>query len=67
MTEPTPVNVQDTPCGCTHLQWLAGLAMQALIGRTTGIPDSPEEREEIALWAYRMAQAMQATETRLNI
>jgi hypothetical protein len=47
------------------LQWLAGLAMQSLIMRMDGLPDSEAEREEISLWAYRMAQAMQAMETRL--
>ena len=45
---------------------LAGMAMQALIARQ-GIPEHESSREEYALWAYRMAQAMLATEKRLQI
>ena len=62
-----PVAADAASHGSSHLQWLAGLAMQALIERAKGVPDSPEEREEIALWSYRMAQAMQKIEGRLHI
>jgi len=60
-----PVPPDATAAGISHLQWLAGLAMQALIHRNQGVPDSAVEREEVALWAYRMAQAMQKMEKRL--
>ena len=45
---------------------LAGQAMQALITKK-GIPESDSAREEYALWSYRMAQAMLATEKRLHL
>ena len=44
----------------------AGLAMQALIAHD-GLVESESAREEYALWSYRMAQAMLATEKRLQI
>lgn len=44
----------------------AGLAMQALISHD-GLTESDSAREEYALWSYRMAQAMLATEMRLHI
>ena len=62
-----PVAGDAASNGASHVQWLAGLAMHALIGRAQGVPDSPEEREEIALWSYRMAQAMTKIESRLHI
>ena len=61
-----PVPDGATAIGTSHRQWLAGLAMQSLILRMGGIPDTDSEREEIALWAYRMAEAMQKTEARLE-
>ena len=64
--EPT-LTPAAAPPDTSHLQWLAGLAMQALIVRAAGVPDTPQEREEIALWSYRMAQAMQTTEQQLQL
>ena len=61
-----PVPSDAASRGASHLQWLAGLAMQSLILRLDGIPDSESEREEIALWAYRMAEAMQKMESRIH-
>ena len=49
------------------LHWFAGLAMQAIIEKQSAVPDTQTEREEIALWAYRMAQEMIATEKRLHV
>ena len=39
--------------------------MQAMIAKL-GIPESESAREEIALWAFRMGQAMAATNVRLH-
>jgi len=67
MNIPAPTNDQtiatDELLAARHL---AGLAMQALISRQ-GIPEADSAREEYALWSYRMAQAMLATEKRLHI
>jgi len=60
-----PVPSQASSEGVSHLQWLAGLAMQSLIMRMDGMPNSDAEREEISLWSYRMGQAMQKMETQL--
>jgi hypothetical protein len=49
----------------TDLKWYSGLAMQAMIARD-GVPHSPSEREEIALWAIRMAETMLAIGNRLH-
>ena len=49
----------------TDVKWFAGLAMQAMIAKQ-GIPESQSAREEIALWAFRMGQAMVATEDSLH-
>jgi hypothetical protein len=48
------------------IRHFAGLAMQAIIAHQ-GLTESESSREEYALWSYRMAQAMLATEKRLNI
>ena len=48
--------------GASDAKWFAGLAMQAIIQQQDHIPDSPSHREEIALWAWRMGQAMVTTE-----
>jgi len=53
--------------GATDTKWFAGLAMQAIIAKQSTPPDTPEEREEIALWAWRMGQAMTATEHSLRL
>jgi hypothetical protein len=45
------------PNRAAKVTWYSGLAMQAMIAKQ-GIPDSESEREEIALWAHRMAEAM---------
>jgi hypothetical protein len=62
---PVPGNAASS--GTTHVQWLAGLAMQSLITCLDNVPDTEAEREEIALWAYRMAQAMKKMETRIHL
>ena len=51
----------------SDIKWFAGLAMQAIIAKQSSVPDKQSEREEVALWAYRMAQAMVATEKRLHV
>lgn len=43
--------------GATDVKWFAGLAMQAILYRH-GVPETESAREEIALWSFRMAQAM---------
>jgi len=60
---PVPADAQSA--GATDVKWFAGLAMQAMIVKQ-GIPDSESAREEIALWAFRMGQAMTATDQRLH-
>lgn len=50
----------------SDVKWFAGLAMQAIIQKLETAPDSESEREEIALWAWRMGQAMVATEKRIH-
>lgn len=50
----------------TQVRHFAGLAMQALIAHN-GLTESKSTREEYALWSYRMAQEMLATEKRLHI
>ena len=62
-----PVPPQATSEGASDVQWYAGLAMQAIIAKQPTIPDSESEREEIALWSFRMGQAMAAAEERLGI
>jgi hypothetical protein len=47
------------------LRWYAGLAMQSIIEKQESIPMTEAEREEISLWAWRMGQAMIATEQRI--
>lgn len=62
-----PVPGDAASNGISHLQWLAGLAMQSLITRLDGLPDSDSNREQIALWSYRMAQAMKKMEDRIHV
>ena len=62
-----PVPSDATSQGTSHVQWLAGMAMQSLILRLDGVPDTQSEREEVALWAYRMAQAMKKMESRIKL
>ncbi|MBW3600520.1 MAG: hypothetical protein KY475_25055 [Planctomycetes bacterium] len=51
--------------GASDVKWFAGIAMHAIIAKQ-GPPDSEAAREEIALWAFRMGQAMAAAEQRLH-
>ena len=60
------VSNETQPPDC-DLRWFAGLAMQAIIAKQETVPDTKAEREEIALWAYRMAEEMVATENRLHL
>ncbi len=62
---PVPKEAQSS--GASDVKWFAGLAMQAIIGKLETAPDSDSEREEIALWAWRMGQAMVATEKRIHV
>ena len=55
-----------TPEELAAIRNFAGLAMQALIAHD-GLRESESAREEYALWSYRMAQAMLATEKRLKL
>lgn len=61
---PVPKDAQAN--GASDSKWFAGLAMQAIIQKQNHLPDSPTQREEIALWAWRMGQAMVATEARIH-
>ncbi len=60
---PVPKDAQSS--GATEVKWFAGLAMQAMIMQH-GIPETESGREEIALWAFRMGQAMVATDRSLH-
>lgn len=60
-----PVPPQAESRGATDVKWFAGLAMQAMITKQ-GIPETESAREEIALWAFRMGQAMATTDQRLH-
>ena len=51
--------------GATDVKWFAGLAMQVIIDKQ-GIPETETARDEFALWAYRMAQAMVRAEQFLH-
>lgn len=57
---PVPERAQSP--GASDIKWYAGLAMQAIIVKQESVTDTPVEREEIALWAWRMGQAMAAME-----
>ena len=61
-----PVPKDATSSGASDVKWFAGLAMQAIIDKQKTVPDTVAEREEIALWAWRMGQAMVATEKRIH-
>ncbi len=51
--------------GVSEVKWFAGLAMQAIVMKQ-GVPESESARDEIALWSYRMAQAMVVADRRLH-
>jgi hypothetical protein len=61
-----PVSKDAQSPGASDTKWFAGLAMQAIINKQPTLPDTESEREEIALWAWRMGQAMVATEKRIH-
>ncbi|MCA9100106.1 MAG: hypothetical protein R3C10_11200 [Pirellulales bacterium] len=60
-----PVPPHAEAKGATDVKWFAGLAMQAIIMQQ-GVPESETAREEIALWAFRMGQAMVAADHNLH-
>jgi hypothetical protein len=51
--------------GATDVKWFAGLAMQAIIAKH-GAPETESAREEVALWAFRMGQAMVTADHHLH-
>ena len=61
---PVPTDAQTR--GASDVKWFAGLAMQAIIAKQKTVPDTEAEREEVALWSYRMGQAMVAMEKRIH-
>ncbi|MFT5522467.1 MAG: hypothetical protein ACI9G1_002006 [Pirellulaceae bacterium] len=61
-----PVSKDSSSHGASDVKWFAGLAMQAIIAKVNSVPDSDSLREEISLWAWRMAQEMVATEKRIH-
>jgi hypothetical protein len=66
-TNPVPAESYNSESCCvSEVKWFAGIAMQAMIAKQ-GIPESPSAREEIALWAFRMAQAMVAVGKQLLV
>jgi hypothetical protein len=52
-----PVPREAESKGASDVKWFAGLAMQAIVAKQ-GVPESESGRDEMALWAFRMAQAM---------
>ena len=62
---PVPKDAQSP--GASDVKWFAGLAMQAIITKQATVPDTEVEREEIALWSFRMGQAMTAAGLRLHV
>ena len=61
-----PVPKEAQSAGASDIKWFAGLAMQANIEKQKTVPDTVAEREEIALWAWRVGQAMVSTEKRIH-
>ena len=61
---PVPKDAQTR--GATDVKWFAGLAMQAIIAQHGTIPETDSLREEIALWSFRMGQAMVAADRQLH-
>lgn len=60
---PVPADAQSR--GASDVAWFAGLAMQSMI-QQQGIPETEAAREELALWAFRMGQAMSQMGQRLH-
>jgi hypothetical protein len=67
MTDPngSPIEAQSHALRVDDLKWYSGLALQAMIAKQ-GIPETESAREEVALWAHRMGEAMVRTAHRLN-
>lgn len=63
-TAPTPNEGRSN--GISDVKLFANSAMQAIIQRQDSVPDTEAEREEIALWSWRMAQTMVLMEKRLH-
>jgi len=61
---PVPENAASK--GASDVKWFAGIAMHAMITKL-GIPESESSREEIALWAFRMGQAMAKADRELHV
>ena len=67
MTGPLDSIAQDgRSAGAADVKWYAGMAMQAMIAER-GIPEAESAREEIALWSFRMGQAMVVMDHRLHV
>ena len=60
-----PVPHEAVSYGATDVKWFAGIAMHAIVTQQ-GIPHTDEAREEVALWAFRMGQAMAMADKRLH-
>ena len=60
---PVPHDAESS--GATDVKWFAGLAMQSIIAKL-GTPESESVRDEIALWSFRMGQAMVVADHRLH-
>ena len=60
-----PVPRDAVARGASDVKWFAGLAMQAILEKQ-GVPDSESAREEIALWSFRMGQAMVKVDHQLH-
>ena len=61
---PVPKDAQST--GATDTAWFAGFAMHAIIEKLDSVPETESARNEIALWSWRMAEAMVATERQIH-
>jgi hypothetical protein len=64
-TTEAPIESRCHALPVDDLKWYSGLALQAMIAKQ-GIPESDSAREEVALWAHRMGEAMVRTVHRLN-
>jgi hypothetical protein len=62
---PIPENLHADKAN--KLVWFAGMAMQAIIAKQPSVTDTPVEREEVALWSFRMAEAMIEAQKQLNL
>ena len=55
------------PHGESEIVWFAGMAMQSIVAKLETVPDTPAEREEVALWSFRLAQAMVEMKQKLHV